>query len=42
MAVHIAAAFKHLLADRNGVFQRMLPGLARDRAKAGRRVESST
>jgi cytochrome b561 len=42
MAVHIAAAFKHLLADRNGVFQRMLPGLARDRTKAGRRVESST
>jgi cytochrome b561 len=26
IAVHIAAAIKHLLVDRDGVFQRMLPG----------------
>jgi cytochrome b561 len=42
MAIHIAAAFKHLLADRNGVFQRMLPGLSRDGAQKGQRSESST
>ena len=42
MALHIAAAFKHLLTDRNGVFQRMLPGLSRGDAQTGRRAESST
>ena len=42
MAIHIAAAFKHLLADRNGVFQRMLPGPARGDAQPRQRAESST
>jgi cytochrome b561 len=26
VVVHVLAAFKHLLVDRDGVFQRMLPG----------------
>jgi cytochrome b561 len=26
VAVHILAALKHLVVDRDGVFQRMLPG----------------
>jgi cytochrome b561 len=26
IAIHVAAALKHLLVDRDGVFQRMLPG----------------
>jgi len=30
IAIHIAAALKHLLVDRDGVFQRMLPGSSRD------------
>ena len=43
MALHIAAAFKHLLADRNGVFQRMLPaGLSRSDTQPSQRAESST
>ncbi|MGE5089099.1 MAG: cytochrome b [Candidatus Levyibacteriota bacterium] len=32
IALHVAAALKHLLVDRDGVFQRMLPGSRRDRA----------
>jgi cytochrome b561 len=26
VVVHVLAAFKHLLVDKDGVFQRMLPG----------------
>jgi cytochrome b561 len=26
IAIHIAAALKHLLLDKDGVFQRMMPG----------------
>jgi cytochrome b561 len=29
IAVHVLAAFKHLLVDRDGVFQRMMPGGSR-------------
>jgi cytochrome b561 len=26
VVLHVLAAFKHLIVDRDGVFQRMLPG----------------
>lgn len=31
IAIHVLAAFKHLLADRDRVFQRMLPGGAKEK-----------
>jgi cytochrome b561 len=34
--VHMVAAFKHLAVDRDGVFQRMLPGGKSGRAIQGR------
>jgi cytochrome b561 len=42
IAIHVVAAFKHLLVDRNGVFQRMLPGSSRGDAQTRQRAESST
>jgi cytochrome b561 len=30
IAIHIAAALKHLLVDRDGIFERMMPGGSRD------------
>jgi cytochrome b561 len=33
IAVHVGAALKHLLIDRDGVFQRMLPGSSRSEAR---------
>jgi cytochrome b561 len=38
IAVHVAAALKHLLIERDGVFSRMLPGRAQDAAAADRRI----
>jgi len=42
IAIHVVAAFKHLLVDGNGVFQRMLPGSSRGDAQTRQRAESST
>ena len=39
IALHIAAAVKHLLLDRNHVFQRMLPGSSRLDANAARSTD---